>query len=347
MSCAFIFPGQGVQKIGMGSSIFNGFRCGMDVLREVDDAISFKISNLIFDGSLAELTLSKNAQPAIFAVSMAIVAVLEKEFGFDVAKNVQYLAGHSLGEYSALCVAGACSVFDGARLVRLRGELMSEFGGAKGQKIQEKHQESKNDVETTKNNQSKEGKECGKETKFLMAAILGLGVGDVEKLVLPYQTADNVCVIANDNSSKQVVVSGHFDAVSKVAMEAKKFGATKVLPLNTSGPFHSPLMAAASIEFDKFLAKDFKFAAIKTPVIMNNTAMPLREEDSLPDMLVSHITKRVRWRESMEFLVEAGVEKIVEIGPGKVQSSILKRTYPDMNTFSIETVGQIEDFVKF
>ena len=314
MTCAFVFPGQGAQKIGMGAAIINGFRCGMDVITEIEDAISFKISEVISDGCIEELTKSENAQISIFAISMAIVSVLEKEFGYDVQKNVKYVAGHSLGEYSALCTAGVVSLSDAAKIVRFRGKVMSSS--------------------------------CSGESKFLMAAVLGLGVDIVEKIVEPYQSVDNICVVANDNSPKQVVVSGHCDAVNIVALEAQRLGAVKVINLNTSGPFHSPLMVSAAVQFDDYLADNFRPLAAKIPIIMNSTGAPLKTEEDLHSMMVSHMTKRVRWRESMDFLVnESDIEKIVEIGPGRIQSAMLKRTYPDMDICNIETVAQIEDFV--
>ena len=316
MACAFIFPGQGSQKVGMAAAFVNGFRAGIDIMEEVEDAISFKISKLIEEGPIEELTKTENAQPAIFAVSMACIAVLEKEFGYNIAKNVKYLTGHSLGEYTALCTAGVFSIHDAAKLVRARGEIMEKV--------------------CSKNN-----------SEYAMVALLGIGVEDVENLVRPFQSGRHICVIANDNSQSQVVISGHKSAVRIVCEEAKKIGVDKAMELNTSGPFHSPLMVEAAIEFDKIIATSIEFKDFKVPVVMNITAQPLDRKEEVHNLLVRHMTGRVRWREISEFLVNnSEIEKIVEIGPGKLLSLMMKRSIPEANVFNIATVSQMEEFIK-
>lgn len=316
MSNAFIFPGQGSQKIGMASAFLNGFKTGMDVMEEIEDAISFKLSKLIEEGPTEELTKTENAQPALFAVSMMILNILEKDYGYDIKRNCKYLAGHSLGEYTALCAAGVFSLSDMAKLVRFRGELMS--------------------------NAFPERENCS------MTALIGISANDIEDLIKKYQSGQNLCVIANDNSETQVVVSGTKIGVSAFVEEAKeKLKITKAIELNTSGPFHSPLMAKAAISFDKKLSSNFAPSDFEVPVIMNVSAKPLSNKEEVQEYMVRQMTSRVRWRESMQLLVnDPEIEKIVEIGPGKVLSNMLKRSFPNANSLNLETVAQIEEFVK-
>ncbi len=315
MSCAFIFPGQGSQKVGMFSAFTNGFNAGMKVIEEVEDAISFKISRLIEEGPIEELTKTEYAQPAIFAVTMACIAVLEKEYGFNIQKNLQYLAGHSLGEYSALCASGAIPLYEAAKLVKDRGRLMADA--------------------------------CPNgSSEFSMASILGIGVAAVEEIVAPFQCGKNICVIANDNSATQVVISGHAIAVKEVSEKAKEAGAGRVIELNTSGPFHSPLMVKAAIGFDKALSACLNVSDLKVPVLMNLTAEPLANKDDLHSMLVRHLTERVRWRETIQYLMDKKIDRIIEIGPCKKLSSMISRDYPYADVCTIETVAQMEEFVK-
>lgn len=316
MSNAFIFPGQGSQKIGMASAFVNGFKTGMEVMEEIEDAISFKLSKLIEEGSIEDLTKTENAQPALFAVSIMIVKILEKEYGYDIKKNCKYLAGHSLGEYTALCASGVFSISDTAKLVRFRGELMA--------------------------NAFPNREECS------MMALIGVSADDIEDLIKKYQNGENLCVIANDNSNTQVVVSGTRIGVKAFVEEAKEqLKIIKAIELNTSGPFHSPLMAKASIAFDKKLSSDFSPSNFEVPVIMNVSAKPLSNKDEVKEYMIRQITSRVRWRESMQLLVDdPSVEKIIEIGSGKVLSNMLKRSFPEVNSFNLETVAQIEEFVK-
>ncbi len=316
MSNAFIFPGQGSQKIGMASAFINGFKTGMEVMEEIEDAISFKLSKLIEEGPIEELTKTENAQPALFASSIVIVKVLEREYGYDIRKNCKYLAGHSLGEYTALCASGVFSISDTAKLVRFRGELMA--------------------------NAFPNREDCS------MTALIGISADDIEGLISKYQNGKNLSVIANDNSDTQVVISGTKIGVSSFIEEAKeKLRITKAIELNTSGPFHSPLMAKASIAFDKKLSSNFIPSEFEIPVIMNVSAKPFSNKDEVKEYMVRQMTSRVRWRESMQLLInDSDVEKIVEIGPGKVLSNMLKRSFPEVSSFNLETVAQIEEFIK-
>ena len=316
MAHVFLFPGQGSQKIGMASALTNGFKKGMEVMEEIEDAISFKLSKLIDEGPIEELTKTENAQPAIFAVSMICLKVLEKEYGYNIKEKCKYFAGHSLGEYSALCAAGVFSISDAAKLVRFRGELMA--------------------------NAFPDRSNCS------MCALIGISADAIEDLIKGYQTGPDICVIANDNSDSQVVISGTKSAVSNFVSEAKeKLNLTKAIELNTSGPFHSPLMAKAAISFDKEVSKRFVANEFNVPVIMNVSAKPLSHKDEVHEYMVRQMTSRVRWRESMELITnDPEVDKIIEIAPGKVLTNMLKRMVPTANCLNIETVAQIEEFIK-
>ncbi|MDR0744716.1 MAG: ACP S-malonyltransferase [Holosporales bacterium] len=315
MYSCFIFPGQGTQKVGMAASFVHGFKSGIEVMEEIEDAISFKLSKLIDEGPIEELTKTENAQPAIFAVSLICATILEKEYGYNITKNCKYLAGHSLGEYSALCVAGVLSISDTAKLVRIRGELMA--------------------------------KSFDNDAAYSMVAIIGVAAPEIEDLVKPYQSGRNVCVIANDNSLSQVVISGDRQTVKLVAEKAKDRGATNFIELNTSGPFHSPLMAQAAIKLDAFLAENIKFSDFKIPVIMNVTAKPLNNKQLVHNYLIRQMTGRIRWRETIDFIKEdPEIQNIIEIAPGKVLSSMIKRSDPNANVMNLETVAQIEEFIK-
>ncbi len=316
MKNAFVFPGQGSQQIGMASAFMNGYKAGMDTMREVEDAISFKLSDLIENGTLEELTRAENAQPAIFAVGMMCVRILENEYGYNFARRCKYFAGHSLGEYTALCAAGVFSLTDTAKLVRLRGELMSRA-----------FPDSEN---------------------YSMVALLGICASDIEGLISEYATAKEVCVIANDNSDTQVVVSGHRNAVSEFVEKAKAAtGLRKAIKINTSGAFHSPLTGSVAVEFDRELKSGYEARDFKIPVIMNVTAQPLTNKDDVKVQMVTQITNRVRWRETMKFVTsDTEIGKVVEVAPGNVLSNMLKRSNPETNTFALDTVAQIEEFIK-
>jgi [acyl-carrier-protein] S-malonyltransferase len=315
---ALIFPGQGAQKVGMASAFINGFKAGLEVVEEVEEAISFKLSRVVADGPIEELTRTENVQPAIFMVSMACVRVLEEEYGYVVEKRCKMLAGHSLGEYAALCAAGAFSIADAARIVRRRGELMA--GDA----------------------------HCDNNA-YCMAALLGVCAPDIEAVISRYNSGDSVCVIANDNSPSEVVISGHRKAVTTAAEEIKQsFDKVRVIELNTSGPFHSPLMAKAAIEFDRYLSEHHKFCDdLTVPVIMNVDAKPLTEKKKIHEYLVRQIIGRVLWRETSELLVnDPDIDKISEIAPGRILTKMMKRMYPDANITALETVTQMEALAK-
>lgn len=316
MKNVFVFPGQGSQKIGMASSFMNGFKTGMETMEEIEDAISFKLSDLIENGTLEELTKTENAQIAIFAVGMMCVRILANEYGYNLARRCKYLAGHSLGEYTALCASGVFSLSDAAKLVRRRGELMSQA-----------FPDSEN---------------------YSMVALIGLCADDIEEAIGEYSIGRDICVIANDNSDTQVVISGHRNAVAEFVEKAKtETQLKKAIELQTSGAFHSPLMAPVAIEFDKVLASGFEPHDFDIPVIMNVTAEPLSDKNAVKIKMASQITGRVRWRETMKYIAsDAEISAVVEVAPGKVLSNMLKRSNPEMKTCTLETVAQIEEFTK-
>lgn len=310
MGISLIFPGQGSQKIGMCAAFFTGFKSGIETMEEIEDAISFKISSIITDGSEEELKKTENAQLAIFAASITCLMVLKKEFGISAARSVRFMAGHSLGEYTALCAASAMSLSSAAKLVQFRGKAMS--------KAYTSHDAS-------------------------MVAILGLDVSILEKLVANFQNGRNVCVIANDNIQGQVVLSGQNSAIEKVCTMAKEIGAKKAIKLSTSGPFHSPLMASAAIDLDQFLTDNLVFQNPEVPIVMNVVARSVENGTDIHDLLVSQITSRVRWRESMQFLFDNGIDTIIEIGPGRVLTGMLKRASPDIRLKNVETATEMEE----
>lgn len=316
MKNAFVFPGQGSQKIGMASAFMNGYKAGMETMREIEDAISFKLSDLIENGTIEELTKAENAQPAIFAVGMMCVKILENEYGYNFTRRCKYFAGHSLGEYTALCAAGVFSLSDGAKLVRRRGELMS--------------------------------KAFPDSDNYSMVALIGICADDIDSLISKFKSEQGICVIANDNSDTQVVISGHRRAVNVFIEKAQiATNLKKAIELKTSGAFHSPLMAQVAVEFDRVLASGFETSDFDIPVIMNVTAEPLSNKDEVKWQMVKQITNRVRWRETMRLITsDAEIGKVIEVAPGKVLSNMLKRSNPEVNTFALDTVAQIEEFIK-
>jgi [acyl-carrier-protein] S-malonyltransferase len=312
MSLAFLFPGQGSQAVGMGADLAEAFASARAVFEEVDEALKQKLFKLMREGPEDELTLTENAQPALMAVSLAVMRTLEAEFGIGV-ERAAFVAGHSLGEYSALAAAGAISLADTARLLKLRGQAMQRAvpvgAGAMASLIGPK-----SDVALAE-----------------AAAEAGSEIG--------------VCVVANDNNNGNVVISGAKGAVDRAIEKAKELGA-RAIPLNVSAPFHCPLMQPAADE----MAEALDGAAIlppRAPVIANVTARPVHEPDLIRKLLVEQVTGRVRWRESMTWLVEeGGVTRFAEAGAGKVLSGMAKRIAPDAETGALNTPADLEAFAK-
>jgi [acyl-carrier-protein] S-malonyltransferase len=310
MTLAFLFPGQGSQSLGMGAELATAFASAREVFQEVDDALGQKLFLLMCEGPEADLTLTENAQPALMAVSVAVMRVLEKEFGVGI-ERAAFVAGHSLGEYSALCAAGALTLKDTARLLKLRGQAMQRAvpvgAGAMASLI-------------------------GPKTDVALAeaaAAEGATVG--------------VCTVANDNNQGNVVISGEKAAVDKAIEAAKAMGA-RAIPLNVSAPFHCPLMQPAADEMAQALGAAL-IAAPRAPVVANVTARPTLDPEAIRTLLVQQVTGRVRWRESVLWLAEqGGIRQFAEAGSGKVLAGIAKRIVPDAQTVSLNGPADLEAF---
>ena len=314
MATAFVFPGQGSQTPGMGKALADAFQPARDVFAQVDDALSQNLSKIIFEGPEAELTLTANAQPALMAVSLAVLRVLEAEAGLDLARDAKFVAGHSLGEYSALAAAGTFSIADAARLLRKRGEAMQA---------------------------------AVKVGEGAMAAILGLDFGAVAAVAteaarqLHLEAA--VCQAANDNGGGQVVISGSRAAVEKAMELAKAGGAKRAILLPVSAPFHCALMHPAA----EVMADALRETAMKAPVvplIANVLAAPLSDPDEIRQRLVEQVTGTVRWRESVGYMAAQGVTTFYELGAGKVLSGLVKRIAPEAIGVSIGAPADVEAF---
>jgi len=285
---AFLFPGQGAQAIGMGKDLAENFLVSKNVFEEVNDALGQDLSGLIWDGNIETLTLTENAQPALMATSIAAIKALEAEgIKFDQAS---YIAGHSLGEYSALCAAGSLSLTDTAKLLRIRGKAMQDavpFGlGA-------------------------------------MAAILGLDFETVSQIT-NLSSDDQICQAANDNDPGQVVISGHKNAVDQTIELAKDAGAKRAVLLPVSAPFHCSLMQPAADIMAKAL-NDIKLEDPIVPLVANVRANEQNNGDMIKDLLIEQVTGSVRWRESIEFMISKGVSEVFEIGAGKALSGMVRR----------------------
>jgi [acyl-carrier-protein] S-malonyltransferase len=312
MSLAFIFPGQGSQAIGMGGELADAFAAAREVFQETDDALGQNLFRLMREGPEDQLTLTENAQPALMAVSLAVMRVLEKDFGVTVGKAA-FVAGHSLGEYSALAAAGAFSVADAARLLKLRGQAMQRAVPV-GQGAMASLIGPKTDVALAEE-----------------AAAAGAELG--------------VCVVANDNNQGNVVISGDKAAVDRAIEKAKELGA-RAIPLNVSAPFHCPLMQPAADEMAQALAQA-ALSAPRAPVVANVTARPTNDPEVIRRLLVDQVTGRVRWRESVLWLAgEGGVTRFAEAGAGKVLSGMIKRIAPDAEAVPLNTPADLEAFAQ-
>ena len=306
MTIAFTFPGQGSQAVGMGKDLAENFAEARAVFEEVDEALGEKLSDVMFNGPEDTLTLTANAQPALMAVSIAVVRVLEAK-GLDLKSRVAYVAGHSLGEYSALCAAGTFSLADTARLLRIRGNAMQAAVpvgvGA-------------------------------------MAAIIGLEHADVVA-VCEEAAAIGACQIANDNGGGQIVISGEKAAVEKAAGLATDKGAKRAILLPVSAPFHSALMAPAADAMREALAKVAKSNPV-VPLIANVRAAPVKNADEIAGLLVEQVTGQVRWRETVEWFAANGVTTLYELGSGKVLTGLARRIDKTINGVSVNGPSDID-----
>jgi [acyl-carrier-protein] S-malonyltransferase len=312
MSLAFLFPGQGSQAVGMGVDLAEAFGAAREVFQEVDDALGQKLFKLMKDGPEDQLTLTENAQPALMAVSLAVMRTLDKEFGVGIDK-ASFVAGHSLGEYSALAATGAISLADTARLLKLRGQAMQRAvpvgEGAMASLI-------------------------GPKTDVTLAEEAA-AAGSLH----------GVCVVANDNNNGNVVISGAKAAVDAAIEKAKELGA-RAIPLNVSAPFHCPLMQPAADEMAAALITA-TILAPRAPLVANVTARPTLDPEVIRGLLVEQVTGRVRWRESMIWLAgEGGVTRFAEAGAGKVLSGMAKRIAPDAEATPLNSPADLEAFAK-
>ena len=310
MALAFVFPGQGSQFVGMGAALADAFPVAREVFQEVDDALGQKLFQLMREGPIEDLTLTTNTQPALMAHSIAVMRVLETEAGADVS-NAMFVAGHSLGEYSALCAARAISLGDTARLLRIRGEAMQAAAPV---------------------------------GMGAMAALIGVDIEGAQKAI-DAAPGKGVCEIANDNAPGQVVISGEKARVEAVCAGAKTFGAKIAKLLPVSAPFHSSLMAPAAARMADALAET-KISAPSTTLVANVTAKDVANPASIRDLLVKQVTGRVRWTQSVEHMAAEGCDAFVEIGAGKVLSGLIKRIARDTTTLNVGEPGDIEAFVK-
>ena len=310
MARAFLFPGQGSQYVGMGRDLHAAFAEARAVFAEIDESLGQKLSALMFNGPEDELNLTENTQPAMMAVSMAVVRVLQQQGGIELAAAARFAAGHSLGEYSALTAAQSLTLADSARLLKLRGRAMQRA------------------VPTGAGS---------------MAAILGLSFADVEQLAA--QAADGeICAAANDNSAGQVVVSGHRGAVARAVELAAKRGAKRAVMLPVSAPFHCALMAPAAQAMQEALAA----AAIRppaVPVVANVTARATGDPDEIRRLLVEQVTGMVRWRESVLWMRAQGADEMIELGAGKVLRGLVRRIDCDIDCAGAATPQEVEALI--
>lgn len=309
MAIAFVFPGQGSQAVGMGKALAANFAAARQVFDEVDGALGSKLSGIMFDGPADTLTLTENAQPALMSVSLAVIRVLETEAGLDLARDAKFVAGHSLGEYSALAAAGAFSIADAARLLRTRGQAMQKAVpvgvGA-------------------------------------MAALIGLEFSAASSVAAEAAQGE-ICQAANDNGAGQVVVSGNKAAVERAVEIAKARGAKRAMLLPVSAPFHCALMQPAADIMADALAK-VSLRAPAVPVVANVRAAPVNDPGEIIRALVEQVTGTVRWRESIQFMAGSGVSDFYEIGAGKVLTGLIKRLAESANA---NAIGNPEDIASF
>ncbi len=311
MARAFVFPGQGSQAVGMGRDLATAFPAAREVFQEVDDALGQNLSRLMFEGPETDLVLTENAQPALMAVSMAVVRVVEKEAGHKIGQVAKFVAGHSLGEYSALAAAGTFSLADAARLLKARGQAMQKAVPV-GQGA--------------------------------MAAVLGLGLDSV-RAVTEEASQGEACQAANDNSDEQVVISGAAAAVARAAELAKAKGAKRAIMLPVSAPFHCALMEPAARVMDEKLGT-VAMAPPSVPVIANVTASAVADPAEIRRLLVEQVTALVRWREGILYMRAHDVDMVVELGAGKVLSGLAKRISKDMNALSVGAPGDVDALIK-
>ncbi len=311
MKLAVTFPGQGSQAVGMGKALAAASPIARAVFEEVDEALGQDLSTLMWDGPEETLTLTENTQPALMTMSVAVSRVLEKEGGFALGEKASFVAGHSLGEYSALAAAGAITLADTARLLKIRGQAMQKAVPV---------------------------------GEGAMAALLGLDMVAAQDVVKNASNGE-VCETANDNAPGQVVISGSKAAVERAAELAIEAGAKKAMLLQVSAPFHCSLMQpAAEVMAAALLDAEIKVPSV--PLVANVTALPVSDPDEIRDLLVKQVTGMVRWREVVSFMAEQGVEQIIEAGSGRVLSTLMKRIDRSVTPVNLSTIEQIHTYLE-
>ena len=311
MGRAFVFPGQGSQAVGMGGDLAGAFATARDVFHEIDEALKQNLSKLMREGPESDLVLTENAQPALMAVSIAVIRVLEKDGGKPLVSLASHVAGHSLGEYSALTAAGALQLADAARLLKLRGQSMQKAVPV---------------------------------GEGAMAALLGIELEPAQEACKEAAQGE-IVTVANDNGGGQVVVSGHKAAVERCIETAKPRGAKRGMLLPVSAPFHCPLMQPAADAMQRAL-ETVTLATPRVPLVANVLAAEITEPNAIKQRLVEQVTGLVRWRESVQYMKSQGVEALVECGSGKVLSGLVKRIDKEMTGLALNTPADIEAFLK-
>ncbi|MDA0239686.1 MAG: ACP S-malonyltransferase [Proteobacteria bacterium] len=311
MSKAFVFPGQGSQAVGMGRELAGAFQTARHLFQEMDDSLNQKLSTLMFEGPEEELTLTENAQPALMAVSVAVARVLEIDGGQKLADTAAYAAGHSLGEYSALTAAGTFEFATAARLLKARGKAMQQAVPV---------------------------------GEGAMAALIGIEMDALEKVLSALGKGD-ICAVANDNAPGQIVISGATAVVNRVGELAKEKGAKRAISLPVSAPFHCPMMAPAA----EVMARELESANMVAPsfaIVPNVTAAAETDPDALRRLLVEQVTARVRWRESIGYMRDNGVDTIVELGAGNVLTGMTRRIDRELSGTALQSPEDIEAYLK-
>ena len=308
---AFIFPGQGSQVLGMGRSFYDTYQVAREVFQEVDDSLEYKLSDIIFGQDLSLLSATQNTQPALMTVSVAILKVLEKETKKSISDLCSVVAGHSLGEYSALVACGVMSLSDAAKVLKVRGNSMAVA--------------------------------CPVGLGA-MAAIIGADRQMVEKLIEISTQCNEILVFANDNSIGQIVISGHLSAVDRAIEKSSEVGIKRVIKLPVSGPFHSPLMNSAKDKVS-YVLNDLHFANPLVRFVANVTAAFEDDPVKIKSLLVDQITSNVKWTQSIQLLEKNGINEFIEIGSGKVLSGLVKRTVQNVVTKNIENISDLEVFL--
>jgi [acyl-carrier-protein] S-malonyltransferase len=311
MARAFVFPGQGSQEVGMGRDLAEAFPVAREVFEEVDDALGFNLRRVMLEGPEAELQLTENAQPALMAMSLAVLRVLQTQSNFELGAKCSFVAGHSLGEYSALTAAGTFALADAARVLKERGRAMQQAVPV---------------------------------GKGAMAALLGVELEAAEEIAAA-AAQGGVCAAANDNAPGQIVISGDAEAVDRALVIAAERGFKRAIKLPVSAPFHCALMQPAADRMAEVLAAT-KISFPAVPVIANVTAVPTSDPDEIRKLLVEQVTSRVRWRECVLAMKAHNVDTIVEIGAGKVLTGLTKRIDKELTGISVSSPADVEAFLK-